>query len=61
MLETILVEVASRSSFTSRLSLSTLGVDVDRLPYPMHRPMARNYQAKGQDLSVRHGPILLLQ
>jgi hypothetical protein len=61
MLETILREVASRSSFTSRLSLPTLGVDMDGLACPLHRPMARSYQAKGHDLSAKHCPILLLQ
>jgi hypothetical protein len=35
-------EVASRSGFTCHV-----GVDVDGLAYPLHRPTARSYQMRG--------------
>jgi hypothetical protein len=57
---TILGEVASRSGFTWRLSLSTWGVNVDGLAYPLLRPLARSFQVSGQGLSARCCPVLSL-
>jgi hypothetical protein len=46
----ILGEVASWCGFTWRLSLPTLGVDVDGLAYPLHWPTVCSYQMRGHGL-----------
>jgi hypothetical protein len=43
----ILGEVASRCGFSWLLSLPTLGVDVDRLVYPLHQFIVCSYQMMG--------------
>jgi hypothetical protein len=42
------------------ITSSHVGVEVDGLAYPLHRPTARSYQPRGQGLPVRHHPVLSL-
>jgi hypothetical protein len=39
---------------------SHVGVDVGRLAYPLHRPMARSFLVRGLGLSDRRCPVLSL-
>jgi hypothetical protein len=54
-----------RCCLTTGLYLATkpshVGVNVDRLAYPVHRPMALSYQMMGHGLAARHCLIMSLQ
>jgi hypothetical protein len=53
-----------RGSFVKQLYLVAkpfhVGVDLDGLAYPLHRPTARNFQERGHGLSAKRCPVLSL-
>jgi hypothetical protein len=48
MLETVLVDVASRRQLYLAAKPSHVGVDVDRLAIPVHHPTICSHQTRGQ-------------
>jgi hypothetical protein len=52
-------EVASQCLYLA-VKPSHMGVEVDGLAYPLHRPMTCSYHPRGQGLPARRRPILML-